>query len=140
MFSTESTTEALALTGNPSFTYSTRRRHSRYKPELAEQAFVEFELVDESHWRLRLLEIGAGGLCFGVDNERPSLSVGWKIDPVTIHMDDMRISGSLRIAHVTPEFAAGTTCGAEFSPSTSTDAGALGLVVARLEKLGHRSG
>ena len=140
MFSTDLTTEALALTGNPSFTYSPKRRHSRYKPEPAEQAFVEFDLVDDLHWRLSLLEIGAGGLCFGVATEQLSWSVGSRIEPVTIHVSDLRISGGLRIAHVTPEFAAGTACGAEFSPSTSTDAGALGQLLARLEKLGHRSG
>ena len=63
-----------------------------------------------------------------------------QIDPVTIQVSDLRISGGLRIAHVTPEFAAGTACGAEFSPSTSADARALGRLLARLEKLGHRSG
>ena len=132
--------EALALTGNPSLAYPRKRRHSRYKPEPAEPAFVEFDLVDDSHWRLSLLEIGAGGLCFSVGNEQLSWSVGLRIDPVTIHVRDLRISGGLRITHVTPEFAAGTACGAEFSPSTGADAAALGLVLARLEKLGHRSG
>ena len=128
------------MTGNPSFTYSRKRRHSRYKPEPAEPAFVEFDLVDDSHWRLSLLEIGEGGLCFGVGNEQLSWPVGLRIDPVTIQVSDLRISGGLRIAHVTPEFAAGTACGAEFSPSTSADARALGRLLARLEKLGHRSG
>jgi hypothetical protein len=128
------------LTSNPGSSFSGKRRFGRYRPEQEEQSFVEFNLVDDSHWRLSLLEIGAGGLSFGLDNKRASLSVGSKIDPATIHLGDMRISGSLRIAHLTPEFAVGTTCGVEFTPCTTTDAGALTRVLSRLEELGRRSG
>lgn len=136
----KSGTEEPELTSNPGFSFSSKRRFGRYRPESEAQAFVEFDLVDDSHWRLSLLEIGAGGLSFGLDNERPSLSVGRNIDPATIHLGDVQISGSLRIAHVTPEFAVGATCGVEFTPCTTTDAGALSSVLSRLEGLGRRSG
>jgi hypothetical protein len=135
-----SSTETPSLTSNPGFSFPKKRRFGRYRPERETQASVEFRLADDSHWRPSLIEIGAGGLSFGLGNELPSLSVGWNIDPATIHLDDLRISGSLRIAYLTAEFAAETTCGAEFTPSTNADAGALTRLLARLERLGHRSG
>lgn len=124
----------------PQFANSCKRRALRYRPEHAEQAYVEFGLADGSRWRLSLLEIGSGGLCFGLENDRPSLTVGMTIDNARIQAGDVCFTGALRLAHVTCEFAAGTICGAEFTPASETDQRQLASLLTHLDARGQRLG
>ncbi|HEX6851992.1 MAG TPA: hypothetical protein VF139_11365 [Candidatus Polarisedimenticolaceae bacterium] len=124
----------------PQFANSCKRRAVRYRPGHAEQAYVEFGLADGSRWRLSLLELSNGGICFGLENEEPSVTVGMTIDGARLQVGDACVTGSLRVAHVTSEFAAGTVCGAEFTPASGSDHRALALLLSHLEARGDRPG
>jgi hypothetical protein len=131
--------EVATLTSRSRLTNFCQRRAARHRPDHAERAFVEFDLYDGSRWRLSLLEISDVGICFGLDDNQPSLAVGTPISAATLAVNALRIRGSLQVVHVTTEFAAGTICGAEFVPTTATDRRALILILARLDKRDHQS-
>ncbi len=103
---------------NPRFDRACRRRAVRYRPSHGDTATVRLELVEGSVWTLNVVEISENGLAFGLDHGRPPLTVGARIDRATIRLGSEQIAGSLCIRHVTEEFAAGTICGAEFTPSS----------------------
>ena len=109
------------------------RLAERYRLALAGRAFVELRLSDESCWQLDLLELGAGGLCFGLDQGCPTLQTGSRIEDVVLHVGEARVAGSVRIAHVTEEFSVGTICGATFEPATEDDERELQALIDRLE-------
>ena len=121
----------------PSQTEPTRtylRRAWRLRVPNDEEAFVEFDLVGEPHWRLDLVEVSEVGVGFRLEGGRPSLAVGTPIAGVMIHAAGLRIAGSIRVAHVTPKPADDTICGAVFVPSTETDMQAMGRLMSHLEK------
>ena len=124
----------------PHRAYARKRRAWRFKPEHADEAFVEFDLADGSPWRLSLVVIGAGGFGFSLHDGRPEIVVGARMDHATVQVAGFRITGSLRVAHVNAEFAADTICGAEFTPATDADARKMAYLIARLEQRNERSG
>ncbi len=121
------------MTDGPQFARSCRRRGWRYRMQSAEQAFVEIRLADGSTCRLDLLDLGAGGLSFGLDEGGPALRVGARIDGAVVRVGKIRMTGRLRIAHMTEEFGTGTVCGAEFDPLGEADEQAMDDLIARLE-------
>ena len=112
--------------------YSCSRRGPRHRLRYADEAFVEFNLSEDRTWRLDLLDLGTGGLCFGLENGQLRVDVGSTIDGAVLQIGDVRIAGSLSIAHVTEEFSAGTICGARFQPATETDKSKLADLMAAL--------
>jgi hypothetical protein len=109
-----------------------RRSGRRHRLLHAEDAYIEFTLPDGRPWKLDLLEIGSGGLCFGLEDGKPLLAVGSRIDGLVVRIANDRISGAVTIAHATEEFAAGTICGARFHPATEADARTFEAVIASL--------
>jgi c-di-GMP-binding flagellar brake protein YcgR len=121
-------------------TFASKRRAWRFNPEHADEAFAELVLEDGSHWRQRLVVIGAGGFGFSLNGGCPPMAVGTRIDQATIQVGGLRITGSVRVAYVTEGLAAETICGVEFVPSTDADERRLGYIIGRLEKRHRRSG
>ena len=121
----------------PTKTYQRRAWRLRLKDD--DEAFVEFDLVGESHWRLSLVEISEGGVGFRLEGARPALAVGTQIAGVMIHAAGLRIAGSIRVAHVTWKPGDDTICGAVFIPSTEADMDTMGLLMSHLEKRGPQS-
>ena len=117
----------------PYLAYVCNRRAWRLRTGNADEAFIQFDLADGSRWSLSLLEISEGGVGFGLDNGRPSLTIGATIEAATLHVGDFEISGSARVSHVTSEFAVGTLCGAEFRPADDADRRLMALLLHELE-------
>ena len=121
----------------PHFARGCKRRTLRYRPGHAEEAVVEFALPDGSRWRLSLVEIGGGGICFGLEDGRPPITVGMEIAGAGVQVGDVRLLGSLRVVHVNAEFGAGTVCGAEFVPASESDARELASLLDGLDSRGR---
>jgi hypothetical protein len=121
------------MTDSPQFVRGCRRRGWRYRLQIADRAFVEIPSSEGSSWRLDLLDVGTGGVCFGLEQGHPDLQSGTRIDGAVLHVGGLRIAGRLLIAHVTEEFGAGTVCGAEFDPDTEADVRALKELIDNLE-------
>ena len=117
-----------------------KRRACRFRPEDGEEAFVHFDLADGVHWTLSLVEISDGGLAFGLNDGRPRLKVGARIDRVTVEAGGFELAGSARVTHVTSELGVSTICGAEFAPSTEADKKTLALVLNTILKRSPRLG
>ena len=117
---------------NTSTTYACRRGGERYRLLYANEAFVEFVGSDGRPWKLDLMGISADGLCFGLQDGKPSLERGSRLDSIVVQIASIRINGMLTIAHATEEFAAGTICGAKFQPATDADQLKLKEAIAKL--------
>jgi c-di-GMP-binding flagellar brake protein YcgR len=117
-----------------------RRRVRRYRLNHAESAFVDFDLAGGSHWRLSVVEISSEGFAFEVEGGRPPMTVGTQVDAVTIEMGGLRISGDMRVVHVTQETEMDTVCGVEFTPSTAADTRNLTDLITRFEEREQRAG
>ena len=117
---------------NPSTPFGCQRRGERHALVHSQDAFVEF--IDPGHqrWRLDLLGISNGGVCFGLENGQPMLERGQRIERAVLEIGKARIEGALTIAHATEEFSVGTICGGQFQPATEADEQKLGEVIARL--------
>ena len=116
----------------PRTVHTCRRSGLRHRLLHADGAFIEFTASDGRPWRLDLLEIGSGGLCFGLKDGKPVLEPGSRIDGLVVRVEGDTIRGALTIAHATEEFAAGTICGARFHPATESDARTFEKVVASI--------
>ena len=123
----------------PHLAYSRERRAWRFRPEHADEAFVDLDLADGSHWRLSLVVISAMGFGFNLHDDRPLLTVGTRIDNVTIQVGGLRIAGSMRVAHVSPKIAVDPICGAEFTPTSEADTRKMNFLISRLEQRNPRS-
>ena len=111
-----------------------QRRAWRLRVDHEEEAFVQFDLLGKSHWKLKILEISPVGVGFRLQDGRPSLMVGTRLDKVSLHVVGLRIMGTLLVAHVTRGLGADMICGAEFLPSTEADEWTMALLVRCLEK------
>jgi len=109
-----------------------RRGTERYRLLYAGEAFVEFAGPGDRAWQLELLGISSRGVCFGLQDGKPALERGSRIDGVVVQIGSARVNGMLLIAHATEEFAAGTICGAEFHPATEADERKLKEAIASL--------
>jgi hypothetical protein len=116
----------------PKMVLACRRTGLRHRLRHAHDAFVEFSLPDGRPRKLDLLELGSGGVCFGLDDEPAAFERGARVDGVVLRVAGARIEGTLTIAHATEEFAAGTICGARFQPATEADQRALAQLIASL--------
>jgi hypothetical protein len=114
------------------FTEGRRARRIVVEDEAA--AFVEIDFVRRSHWKLSLVEISPIGVSFRLEDGRPSLAVGSRLQGVRLDVVGLQVSGNLRVAHVTRMPGAETICGAEFQPSTEADHRMMALVLSSLEK------
>ena len=112
--------------------YACPRRVPRRRLHHAGEAFVEFDLPDERHYRLEIIEISTEGLCFALEQDQLALRKGSTINHVVIRVGETHIDGSLAIAHVTEEFSVGTICGAEFRPNTAFDERKLATLIENL--------
>ncbi len=101
---------------------------------LGEPAFIDFAMPDGSHFRLDVLSLGSGGVSFGLDEGRPPLQDGSRIERAILCVGDTRVAGGIVVAHVTEEFSVGTVCGAEFHPATAADEQALDALLVRLAR------
>ena len=110
------------------------RAGPRFRLLHAGASLAEFRTPDGRAWRLDLLEIGAGGVLLGLEGGRPQLPVGTTVDGVTLQVEGTTLAGSLTVAHVTDEFAAGTVCGAAFLPASDEDARKLAEVLTTLAR------
>jgi hypothetical protein len=118
----------------PQFYRGCQRRFQRSRPEHAERAFLHFGGAGGARRTMSLVEISEGGVGFGVDDEGPSFEIGDAFEGVTIQVGACAIAGSLRVAHLTSSFAAGTVCGAAFTPASEADAQAMAALLAGLDK------
>ena len=116
-----------------------RRRARRLSVEHEAEAFVQFDLVGRSRWKLSLVEISALGVGFRLENGRPSLAIGTELDKVTLNVVGLRIVGKIRVAHVTRKPGEDIYCGAEFYPSTEGEQRTLALVLSSLDKRSPQS-
>ena len=116
----------------PTAVYACRRNGQRHRCLYAKDAFIEFTSSDGRPWRLDLLDYGSGGLCFGLEDGKPVLGRGARLDAIVVHIGSLAIAGALTIAHATEEFAAGTICGARFDPATEADARKFAAAIAAL--------
>lgn len=107
----------------------------RSRRHLVQHARDVIELSAEGRsWKLGLLDVSAGGVCFGLEDDGPSLEVGSRVESVVLRLEGTEIHGGIVVSHVTQEFGAGTICGAEFLPATDEDRVTLGSLVERLER------
>ena len=116
-----------------------QRRAWRLRVDHEDEAFVQFDLVGSSRWRLKLTEISPVGLAFRLQDGSPILAVGTQLNGVQLHVVGLRIVGTILVAHVTREPGADTICGAEFLPATEADERTMALLVSCLEKRDPRS-
>jgi len=105
----------------PKLLTACRRTGLRHRLRHAHQACIEMRMPDGSEWRLDLLDIGSGGVCFGLRDGKPPMEPGMEIASVVVRIGDAAMAGSLSIAHATEEFGAGTICGARFVPAGPSD-------------------
>ena len=124
----------------PHSVHGVKRSAARYRPDRADDAHVEIDLVDGSRWKIGLLEVSTSGICFRLEQDSTALSAGTIIEMATISAGTLKSTGAVRVVYATSEFAAGTVCGAEFVPRTEADKQALSQFLARLEEKGLRSG
>ena len=89
-------------------------------------------MPDGIDWQLDLLDIGSGGVCFGLRDGLPAMEPGMELAKVVVRVGGTAISGSLSIAHATEEFGAGTICGARFRPAGPDDQRSLDAVMESL--------
>jgi hypothetical protein len=115
----------------PKLVTACRRTGLRHRLRHAHQASIEFRLAEEA-WQLDLLDIGAGGVCFGLRDGRPPLAPGTEIAGAVVRIGGAAVRGSLAIAHATEEFGAGTICGARFTPEGPADRQTLADVIRSL--------
>ena len=116
----------------PKIVSACRRTGMRHRLRHAHQAFLELTAQDGTLWQLDLLDIGSGGVCFGLQEGRPPIEAGMEFDRVVVRVSGSAFAGSLTIAHATEEFAAGTVCGARFRPATPQDQIALDELIRTL--------
>ena len=116
----------------PKFVSACRRTGMRHRLRHADQAFLELTTPDGTMWQLDLLDIGSGGVCFGLRDDRPPVEPGMVFDRAVVRVPGSAIAGSLSIAHATEEFASGTICGARFRPATPEDQEALDALIRTL--------
>jgi hypothetical protein len=116
----------------PKLVSACRRTGLRHRLRHAHQAFLELTAADGSIWQLDLLDIGSGGICFGLKDGQPAIDRGMAFDRVVLRVSGNTIVGAVAIAHATEEFAAGTICGARFEPETPEDQQALDALIRTL--------
>jgi len=116
----------------PRFISACRRTGMRHRLRHADQAFLEVTTPDGTMWQLDLLDIGSGGVCFGLREGRPPMEPGMEFERAVVRVSGSAIAGSLAIAHATEEFAAGTICGARFRPATPEDREGLDALIRTL--------
>ncbi|HEX4825996.1 MAG TPA: hypothetical protein VFV19_16985 [Candidatus Polarisedimenticolaceae bacterium] len=116
----------------PKIVSACRRTGMRHRLRHAHQAFLVLTVEDGRSWQLDLLDIGSGGVCFGLIDGQPAMERGMEFGRVVLHVAGSAIRGSLEIAHATEEFAAGTVCGARFHPATREDQIALEALIRSL--------
>jgi hypothetical protein len=112
--------------------YGCQRSGERHRLLHSQEAFIQFVDADGRPWKLDLLGISSGGVCFGLENGQTILERGSKIDGIVLQIASVRVEGALTIAHATEEFASGTICGGQFHPATEDDARKLAEVIAKL--------
>jgi hypothetical protein len=116
----------------PKMVTACRRTGLRHRLRHAHQACLELVAPDGTRWELDLLDIGSGGVCFGLKDGNPPMERGTEIAGVVVRVGGISITGSLSIAHATEEFAAGTICGARFRPAGPQDQAALDQIILSL--------
>ena len=116
----------------PHFISACRRTGMRHRLRHAAEASLEVTTPDGTSWKLDLLDIGSGGVCFGLQDGRPPMEPGMEFTRAVVRVSGTAIAGSLSIAHATEEFAAGTICGARFRPATPGDQEALDALIRTL--------
>jgi c-di-GMP-binding flagellar brake protein YcgR len=119
--------------------YSCRRRAWRWRVKRGQEAVVEFDLPRGWRWTLSLVEISDGGVGFRLDNGRPELAIGTRIDDVIVDVGAIQVTGSVRVLHVTEDAGADSTCGAAFTPATEDDRRMLDLILFAFEDGSSRS-
>src|SRR5215831_385030 len=124
----------------PNGKYAVPRRSWRFRPDGGADAYVEFEFPVGSPWRLSLVSIGEMGIGFALDDGRPDLGVGRRLDPVTVNLGGLRITGSVRTVYVTTKHTIGKVCGAEFTPAEESDKKRMDFLLGRLERRNRRTG
>src|SRR5689334_16876936 len=116
----------------PKFVSACRRTGMRHRLRHADQAFLEVTTPDGTMWQLDLLDIGSGGVGFGLREGRPPMEAGMEFERAGLRVSGSAIAGSLAIAHATEEFAAGTICAARFRPATPEDQEGLDALIRTL--------
>jgi hypothetical protein len=118
--------------------YTCQRRAWRLRVDRDDESIAEFDFPKGWRWTLNLVEISDGGVGFRLENDRPSVQIGTLIEGGAIQVGKIRISGSLRIMHVSPDPEGGTICGAAFTPATKGDERTMSQLLDALEKQAPR--
>jgi hypothetical protein len=122
-----------------SYAIACERRHERHRLIISPGARVEIEIDGHGRLDFELLDISAGGVCFGLEEGSPRLEPGAELGSAVLYVQDEEIRGTLTVAHMTGGGFAGTLCGASFEPTSESDARRLAAVLKRLEQLSTAS-
>ncbi len=121
------------MPGDATDTQACRRRAPRFRLDQGPSGFIQFDLRDGSRWMLVVTEISAGGIRFKVNDGRPALSPGTRIDTATVQVGDVRFNGSVRVVHVTQDSAGGAFCGGVFTPEAEANKRMMTVLLGALE-------
>ncbi len=81
-----------------------------------------------------MIELSEGGIKALFHNDCPELAPGSRIDSVVLHVNDVRIGGTLRIIYTLSDVPGSTTCGAKFVPTSVVGSRALAALLDTLER------
>jgi hypothetical protein len=109
-----------------------QRQYERRRLLDAPGAFLEIETSGHRRFRFDLLDVSPGGVCFGLEEDRPNLEPGARLHNAVLHISAHEIRGHLTVTRMTQEGFSGTVCGASFEPMTESDARRFVDVVSRL--------
>ena len=111
-----------------------KRGDLRYAIPTDVGAEIEFDLLDDGHYRLPLLNINSLGLAFSIPEPMPDIKPGCMLVAAKIHVGSLVIRGNLVVQHIVRGHSK-HNCGAQFYPASDTDRNELVSLMSRLKSV-----